>query len=605
MNALLIHNDNLPESLIDSFSEQIKFDIPQDSMLTPNFSFDNFVHDQLCNELASGSFDVIFLPYNLSRQNYLEFTGVRLALHIRLTEAFRHTHVPIVFIGLETKEEIAKLTDYGSFLFTTGIFSTKKFKIEDLEAQFAWVTTEWKELRNGAATLTDAEYQKFLERIKIKPAANYASHHSVDNELALMRWSESIGCADQIPEVKNNISKGLYFKYHKQLHPESHNEREKILDLNSVSGNGRVLLIDDEEAKGWTTFYTFLLGANRKDAIELKAIGANFKELTQQSIVEAAIAKVHKFKPDVVLLDLRLCDADFAPKADLGDLTGLTILKKIKTKINRGIQVIITTASNKVWNFEAATIAGANGFIVKNPLDQLPFSISDKIISGIKKGTFLKKVSSDFNAVIKLSDFFTLDFQSELIIQLDVAFQLLNQSFEESKYCSFAFLQLFLLIEQFIKTQEIFLEESECLVKNSFGNVCVATVDRENERTYIKQAVKFSGGNLKIQKHEFSPGKWSRFDTNFMVGCILIFKYGNPTSGTHNWSKISGIRNSKVGHFDKKEIDSNPTHAEIEELIYFILYFFDNRNESAKNIAKGLKVPTFEEKTAKLMDKYS
>ena len=44
------------------------------------------------------------------------------------------------------------------------------------------------------------------------------------------------------------------------------------------------------------------------------------------------------------------------------ELTGIKILEYIKS-LNKGIQVIITTASNKIWNYENSS--NANGYILK------------------------------------------------------------------------------------------------------------------------------------------------------------------------------------------------------------------------------------------------
>ena len=120
MNALLIHNDNLPTTLINGFNNHLKFDIGQAKILEFDFSFDREVYNQLNPVFKSKNFNVIFIPYSLSLNNYLELSGLRLALHIRLTQMWNHRYIPIVFIGHETKEQIAKLTDYGGFLFSSG-----------------------------------------------------------------------------------------------------------------------------------------------------------------------------------------------------------------------------------------------------------------------------------------------------------------------------------------------------------------------------------------------------------------------------------------------------------------------------------------------------
>jgi CheY-like chemotaxis protein len=312
--------------------------------------------------LSTKQFDAIFIPYSLSNQNYLELSGIRLALHIRLSPEFNHSRVPIVFIGHETREQIAKLTEFASFLFTSGVFSTMKFEFKNLLKISEWLANNWKP-DGTVSLLTNDDYRVFLNRVKIEPPSNYLSHHSIDNELALLRWSEYLKCDGRISEVKDNLQSGLYFKYHRVLHPVNPPGKGSPY---LISGRGKVL-IDDESGKGWTDFYEFFFQNNiRNGTIEFESLEVDFKSLSQDEIIEAAMKKVEEFEADVVLLDLRLCDKDFNtnPQLALEDLTGYTILEEIK-KINRGIQVIITTASNKVWSYQLTHELGANGYIVK------------------------------------------------------------------------------------------------------------------------------------------------------------------------------------------------------------------------------------------------
>ena len=64
-----------------------------------------------------------------------------------------------------------------------------------------------------------------------------------------------------------------------------------------------------------------------------------------------------------MILDLRLHKEDFNNKP-IDEITGFKILEKIKNH-NKGIQVIIFSATNKIWNLQALQNAGADGFIIK------------------------------------------------------------------------------------------------------------------------------------------------------------------------------------------------------------------------------------------------
>lgn len=356
MKALLIHADNLKPGLVNDFpGDKIAFDYSQ-SILRSNFILDSFLHEKLSYAFNNKVYQVIFIPYTLSQQNYLELTGLRIAAHIRITKEFNHQYTPIVFIGSETPEQIAKLSELGNILFTPGIFKTQKLDVNSYLKQYDWIV-------KNKPKITETELNKCIERLKIAPPANYRSHHSIENELALSRWSKYIGCSDKIPEVKENIKTGLYFKYHQALNPLPKNEVKKNFLLNA---KGKILLIDDEAEKGWKNFYeNFFQNNINNRSISFDYLQADFKTIPNEEFLKESITnKVNEFKPDVVLLDLRLLDTDFAKNKTPDNLTGIKILQEIK-KINKGIQVIITTASNKAWNHQIAQDHGADGYIIK------------------------------------------------------------------------------------------------------------------------------------------------------------------------------------------------------------------------------------------------
>lgn len=404
MNALLIHNDNLPTRLVEAFESSIKFNIGLSQMMQDGFSFDRVSHEFLERHITSKQFDAIFIPYTLSNQNYLELSGIRLALHIRLTPEFRHMRVPIVFIGHESKEQIAKLTEFPSFLFTSGIFSTDKFEYESYLKIYDWLKHKWKS-DGEMAELSPEDYEGFLNRISIDPPSNYLSHHSVDNELSLLSWSEYLKCDEDIPEVKLNIKTGLFFKYKKAKNPI---QSQKTGSIFLIEGKAKVLLIDDEAQKGWEHFYRTLFKTS--PSIDVQSLNIDFKLNSKSHIIKEAIKQIETYFPDIILLDLRLCDSDFENHISVSELTGIKILEKAK-EINRGIQVIITTASNKAISFETVFTKGANGFIIKNgdfDANSAINSIRHSVSNCIKRAKVLKTIYSSLDLSIKNWDAYNL-----------------------------------------------------------------------------------------------------------------------------------------------------------------------------------------------------
>jgi len=359
---------------------------------------DKILHDFIL-ELDKSNVCSLTIPITLT-DNALDFTGLRFAHHVRLTNLIKFRSVPMVIYGSLDFEDILKLTTWANILLTNGTYyvNISEFSFEKIQK---FLEAEIMKPKNFSL-------KNFLERIDIKPPSNYESHHSVDNELSLLRWSEFLKCDDQIPEVKENLSTNLYFKYHKELNPLKKVEDGKRY---LIEGRGRILLIDDEAKKGWKDFYSNLLKHNIDNkSIELDSLDIDFKSQTKEDIKAKAITKINEFKPDIVLLDLRLCDSDFSSSVQPNELTGYKILEEIK-KINKGIQVIITTASNKAWNYQLTHKAGANGFIIKKGDSDVAEDISNikkEIEEGLKRATFLKPIYSSLESSIKYWDSYNL-----------------------------------------------------------------------------------------------------------------------------------------------------------------------------------------------------
>jgi len=174
MNSLLIYNANVPLSLKYDFEEQlgvaVLFRIFKDEMLAPLFSMDKKMSDfLLSSEIEIKEYDVIFIPYSLSDDNYIAFLGLRLAHHIRMTKDFKNIQTPIVFFGFDSGWEINKLTKLGQILHTRNIFSTDNISIGAFKAQTEYI------LKNiGKGSMTVAAFIKdFISKLPIDPPGNY------------------------------------------------------------------------------------------------------------------------------------------------------------------------------------------------------------------------------------------------------------------------------------------------------------------------------------------------------------------------------------------------------------------------------------------------
>lgn len=539
---------------------------------------DEKLSTRLCEWLSQNEYDNIFIPLCFG-QTLSDFNGLRLATHIRCTETPNQlTRIFIYsFVGIE-------------FLLENEYFNILKTKNIHL---IPYKKKAFQEFGNKPApSFTKNELSKEIVKLKIDPPKNYADNHSIANEWAIHQWAKLIGCDDteELEKVFKNVNSNLYFKYLRTAFPISGNDKISPKELEiKYEGNPKVLLIDDEAEKGWDEIFAFLLWDTNK--IYLETIGYDFKGLDRNQIKDKSIAKIKNENFEVVVLDFRLSQQDFG-ESNTNSITSVKLLESIK-EYNPGIQVLVFSATNKIWNLQSLQGAGCDYFIYKDSNDSINkscMSLIHGMEESLKRASVLKEVFSNFTFLRSLSNKLSPDFQSHIDNNLEVCFKLLSNSFQEPKYLNFAFLQLFLIIEEFMKESSIFEEGDDSYVNHSKGQVCVAIKKGEQRTTAISLT---NNG-----KYELKEGKnfARRLDTNFIVSSILIFKYGNQNSSVKNWTQLYQVRNGKAAHFDKAKPDSFVSLRDVNLLIDFLKYFLDTKNENANNHSAGLAVPTFEEK---------
>jgi CheY-like chemotaxis protein len=311
------------------------------------------------------------VPVSISN-NFMEFSGLIFAHHLRLTRELTFCDTLIIFYGTLELEELLRLTPLAQILITRNILY-----INIIKYSFDDIKTIIQSYKPKSFLLT-----QFLDQIQINPPSNYDSHHSIDNEFALIQWSGYINCLNNLPQhFKKEFDSQLYFKYLRAKY-----ELYEINDCDSfvisTLGKIRILLIDDEAKKGWEKFYESFF---RNSKIKFEDSGVEFKNEDQSELILKIESRVKNFNPHLVLLDLRMHDADFVEDADPKNMTGMQILEKIKV-INSGIQVVITTASNKAWNFNLAKQKGAYDFIIKDGFES-PTKAIGKLKSTIENGS--------------------------------------------------------------------------------------------------------------------------------------------------------------------------------------------------------------------------
>ncbi len=506
MNKLLIHSNNTSFNRDEFFSlsEQFVFDVDFDK------DVDFYIDENLTNgdlKIKLESTDIVFIKVSLS-QNYLEYLGIRLAYHIRLTKSLQEkARVPIVFIGEESVQYLGITYIEPLILFTRGVYLIKE-SCEEFRKVLKWY--------NEGKILPLRDFDGFIKSINIFPPANYQSHHSIANEWSLLRWSkvlELVAHDNLLERVKRNIESLLYYKFLQSKYPI---EEEPDKAIFKIEGKGKILYIDDEWNKGWNVVLKNFFSPSD---IEFETLETDFKDKSQEEIIRNCLKKLVESKPDIVLLDLRLSDIDFHLNKSK-ELTGYKLLRSIK-EANRGMQVIIFTASNKVWNLIELQLAGADGFILKEaPELSINKSYSKDSLSSLKNqiqvslsNSYLKEIwglSTDIKKAFSKNPLTVkhfpkslpdqvngLKYQYLLLSELDALFEILNTN-NENRY-GHAMIMLYKIVEYL---NEIFFKKvskDEYPVFYDGGNIDFFD---KNSKTWKKHMDKISQYNRSTKTTE-------------------------------------------------------------------------------------------------------
>jgi len=378
MKVLVLHNNNLPIFLranerfiwkgdIDITSVILKYDSKNS-----NITIDSFISNILYNEypvLKDTIYDLIILPYTFNEENYMEYSGLRVATHIRLTKEWNHLTAPILFIGPDEIDDIIKLSDFSSIITSYRIFMSNAHKESEIENKIREII-ENNQYDNEAEIKysSSRRYTEMVSKLSIKVPENYATHHSVANEWGVQRWSEMLQF--DVEYRNSDFKNQLFYKCLRARIGEPQKFNTKWWKSNPSllafgfcpEENYKIAYIDDEYEKGWNSLLSYIF---KFQPVEFQT----FKDFKEGMGKEELKTKIESFvdtcDADCYILDLRLHESDFDSEIDNDTLTGHEIARYIKRK-NIANQIVIFTASNKVWNLkEELHKIGASGYVIK------------------------------------------------------------------------------------------------------------------------------------------------------------------------------------------------------------------------------------------------
>lgn len=394
--------------VIEHASSSISAQLKCDKIEYNNQSKDEDIHRWLIsNKPFLAAVKKIIIPVRLGTDD-AEYMGLYVGLHIRLTKELGDVRLlPILFITDDTKEEI--LTNQinkhkeksALLLFTKGSYLLSAFSLHEYLS----------------IPLSNLEEKTLLEIVV--PSLNIENTkdpgHQLANDWGAFRLAKFAGYT-----LKLEKPSSLYFKF-----KDSFTNNEIVPNTNDKVGlfneSCKALLIDDNATSGWRETLKHILRSkivNPGKSVSLDVI----------TLFDDALKFVDYINYDLVFLDLRLLkEEDRTNKINsIDEFTGAMVLKVIK-EINPGIQIIIFTASNKVWNIEKLIQRGANGYYIK----ESPEYILSTRFSKDNYEEFIKTIQT---CLLRkpLKQIFTLSKNIKLIITSLVKNKIIDKSFGKS-----------------------------------------------------------------------------------------------------------------------------------------------------------------------------
>lgn len=298
-------------------------------------------------------YDNIFVPLCFG-STLSDFNGLRFASHIRCTE----TENQLTNIYIYSFVDLKHILNHECF----NILKTKNVTLVPFQKSSFQIAC-----LNNNDELTIDELPKQIQKLDLKIPTDFDDNHAINNEWALYNWIWALPQTfyDKVKKVLNNVDNRLYFKY-LQTMSSTVFKTVKEDHLKLINKNGRVLFVDNDYDKGWKVIFEYIL--NVCNNLHCDTLQIDFKTLSREEIIENAYNKIvnqrtKELNYDVIILDYRLCTAD-NDESNIDSITGMQILRRLKA-FNSGLQVIIFSATNKIWNLEALIRAGADQFVIK------------------------------------------------------------------------------------------------------------------------------------------------------------------------------------------------------------------------------------------------
>lgn len=551
---LMLHNDNLPNVFYEEQGLARKFNIEN---VTVRISEDAMDFDaEICAVLnpifQREPYDLIVLPYTFDTQNYMSFTGVRTAVHIRLTQLWGHTRKPILFVGPDAIEQVEKLSSMGSLFLTSLVYHTN---LQSKESLISLIDDCMEK-----SEMTDVQYRTFLEKVQVSRPSNYQTHHSLANEWAVRRWVEMLSWDEEPPVLPGkDIFDMLFYKYlyahlatKHEVFSNSFKKKNPIKPVINGIENKTIVYVDDEYNKGWEKLLKIIVENSGAKLVCYK----DFNEAWKRDKLVQHINDFLDTQADAhcYLIDLRLHEEDFGGDPTL--MTGHQVVKHLFEK-RQNTQVVVFTASNKVWNMKQ---------------EMSDYHVSDYIIKESPEFNFSRNETKQnfnkfLNAIKKAAcQYYIRDYQKELEklpaqcpkgdLMEFVSLLSLDSDERKNKVLKSLLLSLHVFIENYILNVQKFAIDGSGNLSGPNGLIC--NFNKKMFFQYDKSGVSGVKGNkidvkfedkltLKAGGWEFAPTDSEKSKDTIQVAALHYY-YGFDASLCKLFLNIKKDRNTVISH---------------------------------------------------------
>lgn len=411
-----VNNENVNIATIKSAYKILAYRTSDNSIQFPisnATSIDNCDYDcedgdfiKLVEEQSNNQYDAIYIPLCMG-ETLSDFLGLRLAMFYRLCDTvnkFAHLFV----YGVENNPSIFLRQECSEVL--------KMHGVNYIKADGDSI----KESIQLIHRINKEEYHLGLNKIHLSVPSNIGDTHSVTNKWGIFRWSSTLeGSDDAIEENNDVIESSLYFKYLSALYPPSeipHINKNSLkiqkdeIAIETKMPDLNILYVDDEADEGWYELLCQII--YDENGKEFHYIGRQIRSMTKDEIINYVMNTIKCIEANVVILDLRLHPKDFDDN-NIKKITGYKLLEAIK-HYNRGIQVLMFSATNKIWNLQALQKNECDGFIMK----EAPVNSVDKDFTKQSITSFIQSLSDCSRNTYKKTLWEKIQIEKEHILRL-------------------------------------------------------------------------------------------------------------------------------------------------------------------------------------------